>query len=97
MKGPNDEGELGYGGACFPKDVTAFLAELRNFTLLNDVRLKTFELEKQMSCGCGVLPNRQMHWLAQTYRRTIQTKLAETIMKNNAKEHGGPCVENPTI
>ena len=40
MKAPNDEGELGYGGACFPKDVTAFLAELRNFTLLNDVRLK---------------------------------------------------------
>lgn len=28
MKAPNDDGQLGYGGACFPKDVEAILKSL---------------------------------------------------------------------
>ncbi len=36
MKAPNEDGELGYGGACFPKDVTAILKDL-NHPLLSFV------------------------------------------------------------
>ena len=37
MKAPNADGELGYGGACFPKDVSAILTEVKGLTLLNTI------------------------------------------------------------
>jgi len=36
MKAPNEEGRLGYGGACFPKDVQAILEVIKH-PLLTDV------------------------------------------------------------
>ncbi len=43
MKAPNEDGGLGYGGACFPKDVDALLKVL-DHSLLRTVKQKNTEL-----------------------------------------------------
>ena len=39
MKAPNEDGELGYAGACFPKDVDAILKDVKHpiLTFVNDL------------------------------------------------------------
>ena len=37
MRVPGYDGKMGFGGACFPKDVSAFVKEFKGFTLLEEV------------------------------------------------------------
>lgn len=45
MKAPNNEGTLGYGGNCFPKDVKAFIKVI-NHTILETVNNTNNKLKK---------------------------------------------------
>ena len=37
MRVPGYDGKKGFGGACFPKDISAFVKEFKGFTLLEEV------------------------------------------------------------
>lgn len=38
MKAPNSDGELGFGGECFPKDIEAFIIYINKYYLENSTR-----------------------------------------------------------